>query len=365
MATATTTATSDATTAPTSSASVGVTGGYAQQDSYWQYSHWPSHPVGYQSTVDPNLPFARWLTSEGVSDVNARILIGNGITCKRTLSMLTPEDMHVLAIQPLGQRKLLEFIMKTAAPEESRTPPQKDQDPVMASLGQLLGQHCNVSDDGESSVSYIPPFAIKGGKKHLDITDYVRCFNTVDERVLAAGDGDMQVLIRGSGSSKPKLDEVSPLAWMGASIRILRTLIGRGDLALKDIDRYLTYMEKLSDLSAKYTWTSLRNYDREFRRWQAQTGVAWTQDNSHLAEAYLYVRQDPVKQPPALRQTGSQGSPRHHRDQQGPICRQFNLGDCRFGSTCRFRHVCLKSHCQQPHAIFNHSSPDPKNGQGQ
>ena len=368
MATASTASSSATTT--TTSVSGTYPGASYQPDYTWQgYNPWtyqPSHSGYQQPPVDLNAPFAQWLLSEGITDTNTKTLLGNGITCKRTLSLLTSEDMHVLAVQPLGQRRLLEFLVRDGPPA---TPTHRltsqdhqkshDQDPVMASLGHLLGRQCSSSDDGESLDSYIPPFAIAGGKKHLDITEFVRCFNIVDERVLAASDGDMQVLIRGAGSSKPKLDDVSPLAWMGASLRILRALIRKGDLAVKDLDNYLTYMEKISDLSAKYTWSSMRIYDREYRRWQAQTGVSWLQDNSHLAEAYLYVRQDAAKvNPMAMRSLRAPATKtRQQSDHQGQICRQFNFGNCQFGNACRYQHICLKPQCQQAHAIVNHNTP--------
>ena len=319
-------------------------------------------------SMDVSSPFALWMSSEGISDANVKVLINNGITCKRTLSLLTSEDIHVLAIQPLGQRRLLEYLMTECQPgasastmQRSRipqpTPAAADPDPVMRSIGHLLGRE---EDDGESVDSYIPPFATVGGKKHKDITEFVRCFNIVDEKVLTASDGGMQLLIRGAGSGKPKLEDVSPLTWMGASLRILRELIRKGDLDVKDLDHYLTYMEKISDLSSKYTWASLRMYDREFRRWQAQTGVSWTQDNSHLAEAYLFVRQDANK-PQAVNtklntSNKNQANKMQQQGEQNQICRQFNFGECQFGAKCRYQHVCLKPHCQQAHAVVNHNA---------
>ena len=82
-------------------------------------------------------------------------------------------------------------------------------------------------------------------------------------------EGEEQVIIR-SGNAKPKLDQVTPLQWTGASIRIMRDLILKGSLHSNDIDSYLSYMEKIADFASKYTWPSILTYDREYRRWQAQ-----------------------------------------------------------------------------------------------
>jgi len=343
----------------------------------WTYQSSSSGYYGYQQqpsmpSMDLSSPFALWLSSEGISDPNVtvKVLINNGISCKRTLSLLTSEDIHVLGIQPLGQRRLLEFLKSECQPgtpasgtqQSSRIQPQTREDPVMTSIGHLLGRQD--TDEGESVDTYIPPFATVGGKKHKDITEFVRCFNIVDEKVLTASDEGMQLLIHGAGSGKPKLEDVSPLTWMGASLRILRELIKKGDLDVKDLDHYLTYMEKISDLSSKYTWASLRMYDREFRRWQAQTGVSWTQDNTHLAEAsYLFVRQDANK-PQAVNSKQSNTSSNNQANKlrqqgeqnQNQICRQFNFGECQFGAKCRYQHVCLKPHCQQAHAVVNHNA---------
>ena len=62
------------------------------------------------------------------------------------------------------------------------------------------------------------------------------------------------MLIQGGSSCKAKLDEITPLAWLRGNIRFMRELVKRGDLKASEIDHNLIYMEKISDLSEKYTW---------------------------------------------------------------------------------------------------------------
>jgi hypothetical protein len=330
---------------------------------------WDQHSRQQQNNTWRPSQFASSLLAEGFTIPTVQSLEKNGFTSKDLLALLRKDDIADLAIEPLAQRRLLErYLDQQEGPSPSAaaavTSPAQAMHPVMSSLGGLLSSQ---SQETSGNNSYMPPFAIQGGKKHLDITDYVRCFTPLqDERVLASADGDMQFLIRGSG--KPKLEDVSPLTWMGASVRIMRELIKRGELAVSDIDKYLTYMEKVADLSAKYTWASLRTFDREFRRWQAQTGVSWMQDNSHLSDAYLYVRQDPKPSGQADKKMNNKSRPKteqgtHQGTQQGTqqVCRLYNYGECRFGSSCQFQHRCMVPGCTADHAIVNHGSKS-KNG---
>ena len=109
----------------------------------------------------------------------------------------------------------------------------------------------------------------KASAKYLDICDYVNFYETTHhERVIIGAEGEEQIVIRGGGS-KVHLEQVSPLQWMGASLRIMQELISRGILSPVDSTQYLGYMAKISDFAPKFTWLSLLHYDREYRHWQA------------------------------------------------------------------------------------------------
>ena len=216
-----------------------------------------------------------------------------------------------------------------------------------------------------------PYYVSSKAHKHLDIVDYLRQYEAPKEKVLMGHDGEEQVVLRAAGNSKTKLESVTPLQWMGASIRIMHDLVLKGVLKQSDTNAYLEYMQKIGDLASKYTWSSILQYDREYRRWQAQSSCPWGADNIHLAEVHLDVR----GKPPA-----SQGTPRNSPQQQKQsasstklsrdkapnkatdICRLYNLAKCTFGSNCRYMHKCLVPGCEATHTIMDHKS-EPKNAQ--
>ena len=59
------------------------------------------------------------------------------------------------------------------------------------------------------------------------------------------------------------LDEnISPLMWTGASIKILSRLISDGELNTDGILRYLAYMLRFTQFDISYTWKSMLLHDR-------------------------------------------------------------------------------------------------------
>ena len=361
------------------------------QSSMWTYGeHWntmgPLHPQAVHVNTFEQQPtasnsshsrtqgpqpdgFAHWLHEQGFSAATIDILMVAGFSSKMLLQNMLPEDIAALKVEPLAQRRLLETCLKTLQPVRPSQPsssvpaanspaPGAKTDEMLQSLQNLLTPSLQQDSTGEASMSYVPPFALAGGKKHLDITDFVRCFSSPTEHIIA-NDSNMQVLIRGGSSSKPKLDDITPLAWLGGSIRIMRELVRRGDLKASEIDHYLVYLEKISDLSGKYTWASLRTYDREYRRWQAQTGAPWTRDNGHLSDAFLHVRQDGTQQS-SSKPSGVSTSKTQKNSKQSTgmeTCRSFNFGKCKFGDQCKFQHICMVAGCQQNHPVTQHGAP--------
>jgi hypothetical protein len=199
--------------------------------------------------------------------------------------------------------------------------------------------------------------------KHLDIVDYLRQYETLNDRVIIGNEGEDQVIIR-SGSMRPKLDQVTPLQWMGASIRIMRELIGRGQLKAADTELYLSYMEKIGDFASKYTWPSILMYDREYRRWQAQCGCQWGTDNIHLAEILLDVRSRQTIQD--NRASTSQHAKHQNKQmnnnssKSNEICRRYNLSSCTLGDSCKYTHKCLSPGCNAAHPVTQHSAAASK-----
>ena len=86
------------------------------------------------------------------------------------------------------------------------------------------------------------------------------------------------------------------------------------------IHDYLWYMEKMADISPKYTWESLLTYDCQYRIWQALEAVTWGTDNVHLINAHALPR----IQLPHARSKQSTGS-RPPTKPSNPLCKQYNM----------------------------------------
>lgn len=366
----------------------------------WQPSQTPL-PTSQSSTTVPKQPasvpasqgneaaFRKWLLDNGVNDISAETVIRNGFTSQADFKLMKKEDVDIMRIFPLAQRRRLEFLIErgTCGEQSSNSqgataPEDQGQGVPIAALMRLLTATKNPEQTQQPSAAISSGAAVNNDQgnfplftsytkvKHLDIVDYLRQYEAPSEQILMGSDGDQQVVLR-SGSAKPKLEQVTPLQWMGASIRIMRELITKGSLKVTDCDSYLSYMEKLSDFASKYTWPSILQYDREYRRWQAQCECRWGSDNIHLAGIHLDVRsRQPPKQvntqPSGPQQTRRQqpklGQPRPA--QHDPICRQYNLLKCTFGAACKYVHKCLAPGCDGQHPISEHKTADDKSKNG-
>ena len=191
--------------------------------------------------------FKAWLSSQGVSATTIVTLTCHGFTSTRLFKTMLPEDIKDMDIQPLGQRRLLQSLLNTpaAAPSTSATPvassppagnvevtPEGNVDPTTIALQSIVKmltsadkrtplEHLlqSTTNRGEQDM----PVFVTGQVKYLDIVDFVRAFDSTYERVIA-GDSEHEQLIIRTGHLKPKLEKISPLQWMGASIRIMREL---------------------------------------------------------------------------------------------------------------------------------------------
>ena len=137
----------------------------------------------------------------------------------------------------------------------------------------------------------------------------------------------------------------------------------------------LAYSRDIIRASRQFKWPSWIIYDSSYRRYMAETGqrdwskvdpsiyarcftgsarsTAWCEvcitldhDTSDCPFASVQVRRNRRPSPyPAVGQP--QGM--RYADRMPPICLKYNKynGDCKFGTSCKYRHAC--SLCQQAH----------------
>ena len=356
-----------------------------QETQQQQGSLQQQQPRGSSTSEDTG--FQSWLNQCGLSEVTIETILRNGFHSKTDMTLMRVSDIDTMRIFPLAEKRKLERLLNDLAAKEHMQPPQpqipvtSNPDPSesvenrapattqdnlsLAALMRMLQQPSSgVSGHQQESNPHgepgsFPLFVASKNIKHLDIVDYLRVYTIEPEKVLFGKDGEEQVVIR-NGNTKPKLENVSPMQWMGASIRIMRALNSQGSLKTSDCDKYLAYMEKISDLASTYTWASVRTYDRRYREWQAQDKCQWGTDNIHLASINLKTLATPQatnnqRGTPAKRPSGPQAG-----NKASDKCRQYNLDQCTFGSKCKYQHKCLAPGCDANHPVYEHNSGDYK-----
>ena len=115
--------------------------------------------------------------------------------------------------------------------------------------------------------------------KYKDIVDYVQEESDPVEEIVGQAEG-AQVIVR--SGAKREQEQVSPMQWSTANLRILIDLLREGQLQPQSILDYLAYTIKVSSLATLYTWPSVLQWDRAYHRLQQQMGFQWGSDSSHL-----------------------------------------------------------------------------------
>ena len=184
--------------------------------------------------------------------------------------------------------------------------------------------------------------SVAGNVKVKCIVDYIPRSATVHEEEIDLGNG---VTFRVKGGGKLKLDLITPAQWTTANARILAEYIkdGQGDSRFT-LD-YLSYTAKIGELATRYTWSSVIQFDDDYRRRQAEFGFRWGSDSPHSSQLLLRERDARNKQ-----------QRRQEKQQPGkeiPFCFNYNNGKtCQFGSDCKYRHcceVCVGDHPKTQH----------------
>ena len=153
-----------------------------------------------------------------------------------------------------------------------------------------------------------------------------------DRMTLTEGaDGTLSIRTGDVGYTDLTWDE-----WSGANIRLLAHLLETGELRRADMEYYLAYTSMVYDLAGCFEWASVLRFDTQYRELQAQHGFVWGAQASQLEMRLLVPKASPAVAGNFKRRT------RQDQQDKAPntLCKMFAArGSCRFGSTCRFRHV--------------------------
>ena len=305
-----------------------------------------------QPQDQPEDPFFAKLSAEGINEHTRDALRKHGFCCSRTFELMTDGDMDVMAIS-LGQRRLIQATRSGG----SKVTPTEHQD-VTQQLQQMLLHQQPAQPAQQTATSgelnYLLP---QPRVKHLDITQFV------DKNVFCVEPEDNYHPVGGScelfvkSPKAIKLEEVSPMQYTGASLRILRELVVQGQLAENKCFQYLGYIVKIAQLAEHHSWISVLSYDRAYRQLQAQCGFAWGWDAPHLSTVHLRPRLPPRKDFPHKVTTRKSSG-----EKQRQPCRLYNSrqGSCPYGDKCIHAHVCSAEGCNGRHPITAHPTTTSK-----
>lgn len=204
-----------------------------------------------------------------------------------------------------------------------------------------------VLDTPSSNMAAFDPrttLTVKAPIKTVHITQFLseKCKNRRRTKgrdlVLANREGEDALTIR--------CDEPHPYSgisvdeWGAANTRLLHHLLSTGQLPRQEIEYYLAYTAIVFDFYQKYEWASVLEFDYLYREQQNVHRFQWGYMNPLMELQVLLPRHTAPRQ----------GNP-HLNPSIQPICRQWvaSGGHCRFGSSCKYRHIEEQSHCEQPH----------------
>ena len=164
---------------------------------------------------------------------------------------------------------------------------------------------------------------------------------------------DNIVLARDEGQGIDRLvlqhDDSHPYAgimvseWAAANCRVMNKLLATGDLHRENVEYYLAYTATVMDFASLYEWSSVLDFDCQYREHQAEHNFQWGYINPLLK---MQVLGNPRQASNHHRPSPHNNAPRsrsYPRHENVPECRQWkaNNGFCAFGNACKYRHVDL------------------------
>ena len=223
-------------------------------------------------------------------------------------------------------------------------------------LLQLLGQPASSLEDQSKVKPHhtFDPFECAQARlpsKLYELKDFITLFPEPQAKTSVML-GEVELTIP---SAKPKLDNISPLQYMEASLRILREM-GNDGQPTSALLQYASYLIKVASMGQRFLWKSVIQYDTEYRKSQAAIGFPFGADSTYMMQLYLRENVSTSKQPQGQ---GYQASkPSHHPQTRfdpasgKPICGQFNTSAGCMLTACKYAHVCrscFKAHSDQTH----------------
>ena len=130
---------------------------------------------------------------------------------------------------------------------------------------------------------------------------------------------------------------ISVAEWNGANMRLCAHLLNKGLIRECELIYYMAYTAMVSDLTGRYEWVSVLEYDVRYRELQAEHGFPWGTPNPHIEMHMLIPRRVDFqgKGKTNTSHTRQQDRPRQKVDK--PCHKWLARGECNF-EDCIYRH---------------------------
>jgi hypothetical protein len=341
--------------------------------------------------------FSELIENEGLSTLTTRTLIDNGFTDISSLDLLKHDRSAIKELDlPLAERLRLEQFLRKDASSKSTVPPRQNEpqtisipgtrDTTLADLMAELsgsqdphGAHqlkAPVAPQGLPEAQSVPVTTLAQGGladpqvylrdqqslgesvPHYDIVDFVNLVPPLaEEKVLNESSGTQ--LIMKTAARRPKLENISVEEWCLANMRIMNLIVSNGGYDPSLIKDYMSYTIKICELYKTCYNVSVLQYDREYRYMQSVYKFRWGTDTPHLFHVHLLRKTDRQQRDSGRQNYNTSGFGRGNSagalGNSQETCRLYNSrGGCRFGSSCKFKHVCNAQGCTQKHPRYIH-----------
>lgn len=151
-----------------------------------------------------------------------------------------------------------------------------------------------------------------------------------------------EIFLGGIGEEKISIrsDDIHPYAgltigeWGAANVRLMNSLLTDGTLLRDQIEYYMAYTAHVFDALDIYEWSSILEFDFQYRELQAEYQFPWGTPMAHLESKLLLPRSRKLEPRLEKNKAGKKlRKPDHSQD-----CRLFLTSGCPFGKKCIFKH---------------------------
>lgn len=327
-----------------------------------------------EETANPaeEFNFDEWTTKLKLSRKVTQTLRQEELVSKDVIQLLKERELQEMGL-PLGARKVLMVeIQKWNNSEQNKMDTDgpsgdfvnkevSENNAVLEGAGKTLDTLlCMPTDEcmtnskintSANSSPFVDPRVIltmrATKKKTVHITQFLseetkrrRQNRRQKEFILRSGKTDQDTVLIKADEEHPYLG-IFVEEWGAANMRLLNHLLSTDQLKREDIEFYLAYTTKIFDFSKNYEWSSILNFDYNYRELQAEHGFRWGTLSPHM-EMQTLVPKRSTNRPS---QSSSQSQQQHTKED----CRIFKAkGTCPFGTKCRYNHPPLQSTTATP-----------------